>query len=141
MDFDQLEALLTVGQVADMHDVPARVVRKAAKNKTIPGAVQVLGKWGFDADQVANWTPPEPGTRVSKAAREDGRRRFTIYLTTEEAGKLVAEGYEMKDPREVARARRAARKAKQEEAESTAPADPAEATEASAKDDPFSDFG
>jgi hypothetical protein len=110
MSKEELQALLTVKEVAEMHDVPARVVRKAVKNGTIPGAVEVLGRTGFDPDLVANWTPPEPGTRVVGARREDGRRRYRIYLTPDEAAKLLVEGYEVSDPREAAKARRAAKK-------------------------------
>lgn len=111
MSIADLKALLTVAQVADMFEVASRVVRKAAKAGTIPGAVEVLGKVGFDPDLVANWTPPEPGTRVVGAKREDGRWRYRIYLSPEEAAKLLAEGYDVSDPRVAAKARRKAKAA------------------------------
>jgi len=137
MDITKLESLLTVAQVAELFDVPTRVVRKAAKNGTLPGTIKVLGKHGFDPELVESWEPPEPGTfGVRASAREDGRRRYRIYLTAEEAATLLSQGFEVTDPREAARARRAAKKAG--EASSGA----AGATEvASEEKDPFADFG
>jgi len=131
---EKLQALLTVTEVADMHEVPARVVRKAAKNGTIPGVIHALGKYGFDPDLVTEWVPPEPGTRTVGAKREDGRRRYRVYLTSDEAAKLLAEGYEVSDPREAAKARRAAKAAKTTEPEGGEVA-------ADSEDDPFKDFG
>lgn len=137
MDIQQLESLISVSQVAEMHDVPARVVRKAAKAGTLPGTIKVLGKHGFDPELAQTWEPPEPGTfGVRAASREDGRRRYRIYLTAEEATTLLSQGFEVTDPRAAAKARRAAKKAAE------AASDGAEATEAvSEESDPFSDFG
>jgi len=132
---EQLQALLTVKQVAEMFDVPARIVRKAAKNKTIPGAIEVLGKVGFDPDVVTNWTPPELGTRTVGARREDGRQRYSVYLTPDEAAKLLSEGYEISDPREAAKARRAKKAAAK--AEGSEASQEVEASD----DDPFAGFG
>lgn len=131
----QLEALLTVTQVAELHDVPARVVRKAAKAGEIPGQLEVLGKFGFDPDLVTSWTPPEPGTRVVGVKREDGRQRYRIYLTEEEAARLLAEGYEVTDPRVASKARRAARAL----AKAQTGAETDQST--TADDDIFADFG
>lgn len=136
MTVADLQALLTIKEVAEMHDVPARVVRKAVKSGTIPGALEVLGKTGFDPELVANWTPPEPGTRVVGAKRPDGRQRFRIYLTSDEATKLLAEGYEVSDPRQAAKERRAAKKAAQGAEGSDEPQPDMESEE-----DPFADFG
>ena len=133
MSIEKLQALLTVNEVADMFDVAPRIVRKAVKNGAIPGVIEVLGKTGFDPDQVESWTPPEPGTRVVGAKREDGRQRYRIYLTSDEAADLLAKGYEISDPREAAKARRAAKKAAQAEG--------GEAPKADSDDDLFSDFG
>lgn len=132
MTHEQLTALLTVKEVAEMHDVPDRVVRKAVKSGTIPGHVQVLGKSGFEPEKVAKWVAPEPGTRVVGAKRADGRQRYRIYLTQDEAAKLLAEGYEVTDPREAAKARRAARKATKDEAPEA---------KSGESDDLFADFG
>ena len=132
----KLQSLLTVKEVAEMFDVPARVVRKAAKASppTIPGMIEALGKYGFDPDLVASWTPPEPGVRVVGARRDDGRQRYRVYLNPDELAKLLSDGYEVTDPREASKARRAARAA--------AKAGEVDATEASAGDeDLFSDFG
>jgi len=133
MDLSNLSELLSVQQVAEMFDVPARVVRKAAKNGTIPGAVSVLGKTGFDPNSVTEWEPPEAGTRTVGASREDGRQRYRIYLTPAEASKLGAEGYELSDPREAAKARRAAKKADKGEAPAV--------EETGTVEDPFAAFG
>lgn len=137
ISIEKLQSLLTVKQVAEMFDVPARVVRKAAKSDTIPGLIEALGKYGFDPDLVSSWTPPEPGTRVVGARREDGRQRYRIYLSEEEAAKLLAEGYEVSDPRVAAKARRAAKKAAGVDAAEAPKASP----DAEDEDDPFGDFG
>ena len=137
MSVEQLQALLTVKQVAAMFDVPARVVRKAAKAGTIPGHIEVLGKDGFDPDKVANWTPPEAGTRVVGASREDGRRRYRGFFNDEELAVLLSQGYEITDPRVAAKERRAARKAaKAEGGGEEASESPTEGAE-----DLFADFG
>ena len=135
MDMSQLDSLLSVQQVADMFEVPARIVRKGAKNGTIPGTYKILGKYGFDPEQVTSWEPPEAGTRVVGAKREDGRQRYRIYLTPEELAKLQTEGYELADPREAAKARRAAKRAAKkakEEGQTEAP---------ETVEDPFKEFG
>lgn len=127
----KLQSLLTVSEVAAMFDVPARVVRKAAKASppTIPGMIKALGKYGFDPDLVAAWEVPAAGERVVGARREDGRQRYRIYLTPEEAAKLLTEGYEVTDPRKAAAERRAAKKTTAGEVESPL------------EEDPFADFG
>ena len=133
MTVEKLQSLLTVTQVAEMHDVLARVVRKAAKADEVPGQMSVLGKYGFDPELVATWVPPEPGTRAVGVRRADGRQRYRIYLTEEEAAKLLAEGYQVTDPRVAAKARRAAKAAvKAGEVTDQSPTD---------SDDPFKDFG
>lgn len=133
IDFAALEELITVTDVAEMFEVPNRIVRREAKAGNIPGALQVLGKYGFDSERVTEWTPPEAGTRVV-TTREDGRQRYRIYLTVEEAVTLKTQGFEVTDPREAAKARRAARKA--------AKATGAPAAEAAVEEgDPFADFG
>ena len=129
---EKLNSLLTISEVATLHEVPARVVRKAAKANQVPGQIAVLGKFGFDPELVIAWVPPEPGTRVVGARRPDGRRRYRIYCNPEEAAKLLAEGFELTDPRVAAKARREARKA-QEGSEVEAPAD-------AEGGDPFADF-
>jgi len=136
MSVEQLQALLTVKQVAEQFGVPARVVRKAAKAGEIPGHIEVLGKDGFDPDKVMSWTPPEPGTRVVGAKRDDGRQCYHGYFNEEEVATLLAQGYEIIDPRVAAKERRAARKAAK--AEGT-PEDVG--AEAEGDDNPFADFG
>ena len=131
---EQLQSLLTVTQVAEMHDVPARVVRKAAKAGTIPGQLEVLGKFGFDPELVTSWTPPEAGTRTVGVRREDGRQRYRLMATSDEAARLLAEGYEITDPRAAAKVRRAARAAAKA-------GDPAASQESVGEEDIFADFG
>ena len=134
ISMEKLEALLSVAQVADLFEVPRRIVRAAARKGEIPGAISVLGRIGFDPDQVTSWTPPEGGERAAK--REDGRRKYNAWLTPEEKDALVAQGFELVDPRVASKARREARKAaKAEAAGSDAKA------ETPSEGDPFNDFG
>ena len=133
ISMEKLNSLLTVSEVAELHEVPARVVRKAAKAGTVPGQINVLSKFGFDPELVIAWVPPEPGTRVVGARRADGRQRYYIYCNKDEKAKLLAEGFDLTDPREAAKARRAARKAK----EGTTPAEASVEVEG---EDPFADF-
>lgn len=133
MDYAELEKLLTVAQVAEMHEVPARVVRKAAKEGSIQGAHFILKKWGFDPELVSGWKAPEPGVFGARAPkRDDGRTRYQIYLTVEESATLLSQGFEITDPRVAAKERRAARKAAKE-------AGTVEVTVAD-EDDPFAGF-
>lgn len=132
-----LERLITVGQLAEMKEVPARIVRREARDDNIPGAIQVLGKWGFDPDKASAWSPPEAGTRVA-VTREDGRRSHRIFLTDEERTNLASQGFEIIDPRVAAKARRAARKAKK--AAAAAAAAPASVSVDTAAADPFAGF-
>lgn len=148
-DMEALSKLLTVKEVASMFEVRQGIVRKAARDGTIPGAISVLGKTGFDPEAVLEWTPPEPGTRRVGASREDGKRRFRIYLSdtepNNELAKLLAEGYEITDPRVASRERRAARKAAKANEAGLSPEDVsagvAEALEVAASEDPFAEFG
>jgi len=130
IDFSKLEKLITVQDVAEMFEVRPGIVRREARKGNVPGAIKVLGKTGFDPDLVQTWTPPEGGERVSK--REDGRRRYRIFLSEEELATL-SPTYEIVDPRVAAKARRAAKKAKAE-AGGEVPAAAADAP------DPFEDF-
>lgn len=136
MNYAELEKLLTVAQVAEMHDVPSRIVRREAKNGTIPGAHFVLKKWGFDPELVKDWKAPEPGIFGARASkRDDGRTRYQIYLTKEESVTLLSQGFEITDPRVAAKERRAARKA------AKAAGEAGEAVEVTVDDgDPFADF-
>lgn len=130
---EKLETLLSVKEVAEQFDVAARIVRKEAKAGNVPGAWEVLGRWGFDPEEVKGWEPPEAGTRVA-SKREDGRVRFTVYLNDEELANLQAILPEdaVKDPR----AARLARKAKK-----AAEAGGTEEVETPDGESPFGDFG
>lgn len=134
----EMSALLSVKQVADLFEVPARIVRKEARKGKIPGQVQVLGKYyGFDPELVTNWTPPVAGTFGPRTKRDDGRSWYRIALSPEEFTTLDAT-YEIVDPRVAAKARRVARKAAKAEAGEGADV----AQEATAEEgDPFADFG
>lgn len=137
MEYAELEQLLTITEVAELFGTEPRIVRREARKDTIPGTIKVLGKFGFDPDKVKDWVPPEPGTRTVGAKREDGRRRYRVYLSEEEATKLKAEGYELVDPREAAKQRRVARKAaKAAKVEGTS-----ETAAETGEGDPFADFG
>ena len=138
-DMATLSRLIGVKAVAEMKDVPTRVVRKEAKAGNIDGAIQVLGKWGFDPEKIGTWNPPEAGTRVATTTREDGRRSHRIFLTDEERTNLSAQGFEIIDPRIAAKARRDARKAAKAAKAAAGPA--AEADIATEAADPFATFG
>jgi len=141
MDLSQLEQLLTVNDVAEMFDVEPRIVRREARKNNIPGAIDVLGRHGFDPDKVKEWEPPEPGTRRVGARREDGRQRYRIYLSPQEYEDLKAKGFELVDPREAAKARRAARKAKKAAAAEAKADDGGQAAQVEQdEEDPFADF-
>lgn len=137
IDFEQLEKLLTVGQVAEMMDVEPRIVRREARKDKIPGCTKILGKYGFDPELVEDWEPPEPGTRRGRSTREDGRKRYKIYLSDDELAALKEQGFEIVNPRIAARERRARRKAKAETASPSTGEAEAPAAEPS---DPFADF-
>ncbi len=139
MDLSQLENLLTVKDVAEMFEVEPRIVRREARKKNIPGAYDVLGRYGFDPEKVTEWEPPEPGERRVGARRDDGRQRYRIYLNQEEFTKLQSQGFEMVDPREAAKARRAARKAKKASAAEAGESEAVAAGDVS-DEDPFADF-
>jgi len=128
---ERLARLLSASQLAEQKNVRVNVVRKAAREGTIPGAVEILGRIGFDPDLVAGWTPPEGSQRQ---VREDGRRKYWVWCTDAEFAEVVELGYEGEDPRLAAKARRAARKAKKD-----ASTDVAEDTDT--EGDPFEDFG
>jgi len=110
IDLSQLAKLITVQDVAEMFDVEPRIVRRAARKNEIPGTVKVLGKIGFDPDKVADWVPLEAGERRGRVTREDGRRRYRIYLSEDEF-KALKDEHEIVDPRIASRARRDAKKA------------------------------
>ncbi len=139
---ERLEKLLTVGEVAKLFEVRQGIVRRCAKKKEVPGAVFVLGRYGFDPDDVMKWTPPDPGTRIVGVRRSDGRQRFSIWLDKTEHEACEAAGYEMSDPRKKAAERKAARTAAAEaSAEGTATPDgAADAAVAVSENNPFADF-
>ena len=137
LDLVKLQSLLTVKEVAELHEVATRVVRKEGKAGRIPGAIKVLGKLGFDPELVETWTPPEAGERVVGARREDGRQRYAIYATLEEKDTLAAQGFEISDPRAAAKARRAAKKAAAAESSEDDGQEVGEPVEA---ENPFQDF-
>jgi len=132
IDFTQLEKLITVKDVAELFEVEPRIVRRESRKGAIPGQIKVLGKMGFDPDVVTSWVPPEGGERISK--REDGRRRYRIFLSEAEFATLAEGGYEIVDPRVAAKARRTARKAK------AAAGGAATAAEVTDEEDPFGGF-
>lgn len=142
MNMVDLEKLISVAEVAEHFGVRPGIVRRAAKKEEIPGAIKVVGKYGFDPVEMLKWVPPEPGTRRVGAKRADGRQRYNIWLTLEEEAGLAPK-YEIVDPRERAKARRAAKKAAA--AEGGATAESTDVADADVKvpegGDPFATFG
>ena len=135
---EELQKLISVNDVAKLFEVRPGIVRREAKKDNIPGAYLMIGKYGFDPEEVMAWEPPVAGTRTVGAKREDGRQRYAIWLTLEEHAGLSPD-YEMTNPRERAAARRAAKKAAAAEAPA-ATAGEADATVEVATENPFATF-
>ncbi len=133
LDVAKLDTYLSVKQVAEKFDVAPRIVRREAKAKNVPGGVEILGRYGFDPEEVLSWEPPEAGTRIA-SKRKDGRTRYQVYLNDEELANLKAILPEdaIKDPK-VARAARKAKKA--------AEVGGTEEVETPDGESPFGDFG
>jgi len=152
-----LSKLISLKQAAEIVGCNTGKLRREAKAGRVPGAMLVLGHWGFDSEALAGYEAPEKGSFGGGSKRADGRLAFKIYLTDEEAAALQEGGFEIVDPRVA----RAARKAKAAEAAKAAAA--AEEVEpstevappmptavipgppvppaAAASDDPFAAFG
>jgi len=137
LDAELLSRLVTATELAEIVGCRPATVRKAAKRGEIPGTFVVVRKTLFDREVAGKWTPPEGGRRVSQ--REDGRRRYQIYLTDEEAATLMKGGYEVIDPRVAAKARREKRKAEKAKGKERT-AKGSIAPEGS-EEDPFDSFG
>ena len=90
---------------------------KLAKCDEVPGAVLVLGRWGFDPALLADYKVPE--SQGGFQAREDGRAVCRIYLTPDECEDLRDDGFELVTAAEL-KARRGARRAAKAEAEAEA---------------------
>ncbi|MFA5526299.1 MAG: helix-turn-helix domain-containing protein [Acholeplasmataceae bacterium] len=138
---EKLNSLLSTTEVAEMFDVSPGVVRRAARKGEVPGKIEVLGRVAFDPELVKDWEPPERRS-AGRATRDDGRLRWKIWLTKEEAESLSEEGYEIENPREAARKRRAARKAKAAGTgvEESQVEDTDDDDDDDDDDDPFADF-
>lgn len=117
----RLEDLITLKNAAVLVGCRSGVLSKLAKKGEVPGAIQVLGRWGFDPAALVGFEAPKgTGRKGGFAKRPDGRHSYRIYLTPEEAKTLVEAGYEVIDPA-VARAARKAKKAAEVEAVPIAP--------------------
>lgn len=139
---EKLNKLLTTTEVAEMFDTSPRIVRREAKKGNIPGFYEVLGQFGFDPEEVEDWEPDLSTSTYTRSSRTDGRLRWKIWLTKEEEEALEAEGYEIENPRKIARQRRAARKAREEGEEGNVEEAEIEVPEEEAEEnDPFAGFG
>lgn len=138
LDLSMIAKLLTTAQLAAKKECDQSAIRRAAKAGDLP-SYDILGRKGFDPEDetVINWVPPEGSSR---AVREDGRKRYIIYLNDDEVAAVNAayvgdDGNPLlQDPRIAAKARRAARKAAKEAAGDTDEADDDD-------DEMFEDFG
>jgi len=107
---EEMAKLVTIAQLAKKLGCSSSVVRKNGKAGNIPGTYHVMGTIGFNPDEAYSWTPPA-GSAV-RVTREDGRLIYNIALLPDtELGALMAQGFEVTDPRVEAKQRRAARKA------------------------------
>ena len=107
---EEMAKLITIAQLAKQLGVSSGVVRKHGKAGAIPGTYHVMGTIGFNPVEALKWTPPT-GTAV-RVTREDGRLIYNIALLPDtELGALMAQGFDITDPREEAKARRLVRKA------------------------------
>ena len=132
-----LEKLLSTSEVAEKLGIDAATVRRYARKDMVPGCTKVLGQYGFNWDIVKDWEPPEGrGVRASRTS-EDGTPvyRWKVWATKEQIEELREEGFEVENPRKIARKRRAKRKAEEGDEEDS-PQEPEELEE-----NPFAGFG
>lgn len=131
----ELDKLVGLSKAAEILGCNPGRLRKLASKDEVPGAVRVLGRWGFDPQALEGFEVPEGGAAIVR--REDGRRKVWVYVNDEEFGALKKSGLEVIDPRDVRKARKAARKAKAAEGGEAGSGEEAE----SGTDDPFAAFG
>lgn len=145
-----LSKLISLKDAAALVGCTVGKLRREAKKGAVPGAVQVLGHWGFISDELQGYEVPESGSFGGGSKRSDGRLTFKIYLTDEEAKTLTDGGFELVDPR-VARAERKAKQAAEKVAAGgneevptvpvAVPGAPAPPPVEEVEADPFADFG
>lgn len=146
-----LSKLISLKDAAGVVGCTVGKLRREAKKGNVPGAIQVLGHWGFNKDELEGYEVPEGVSFGGGSKRSDGRLTFKIYLTDEEAATLKAGGFELVDPREQRAARKAKQAAKKAEAAAVAGEAEIEAPNAplagpavvveEVEADPFADFG
>lgn len=108
--------VIRLKEYCETHGIDYKRARRMARKGQFPGTQKLLadangkgGIWAVDADAPA----PTFTTTTRGTTREDGRQRYTIYLTPNEYVDIGQYGYEIGNPREAARERRLARKAAQ----------------------------
>lgn len=106
-----LSQLVGLKEAAELVGCEVKTIRRAAKKGKVPGAIKVLGRWGFVPEELDGWEVPEVRSSPRGPSREDGRVRYKIYLTGEEAAKLGEAGFQLVNLAELARARRVERQA------------------------------
>lgn len=113
MDLSKLEKLVSVAEAAEFLGITKPQLRRLTKKDKVPGAVKILGRVGYDLEQLKGFEVPEIAARAV-SRREDGRSRYNVYMTAKELAafqKLFPE-LEVIDPRTKRAERRAAKKAK-----------------------------
>lgn len=107
----EVNNMVKLSEYCKTHGIDAKHARRLARKGLFPGAEQILGLWAIAKDAPVPELP-EKGTRAT--SREDGRVRWIVMATPEEAESFVKMGCDVIDPRARAKARRDARKAESE---------------------------
>jgi len=103
-DMMDLNGVCTIAEFAELHELDVKRLRRYIRNNDGGGiAVKFNKTWVVDVNADAPMLPTSRG-RVS--GRDDGRRRYVVYMNDNEFAAHIANvpdgGY---DPRERARAR------------------------------------
>lgn len=78
---EMVETLMSASQIGELFDCDREIVAREARKGKLPegAAIMVAKRWLFDPAKLEGWEPPAKGVFGAKR-REDGRRRYTLYL-------------------------------------------------------------
>lgn len=111
----QLTGVCTIAEFAEKHELDEKRLRRYIRNNDGAGIAVKFGtgksaSWVVNAEAEA---PVLPTTRGRAATRDDGRRRYIVYMNDDELASWLAshDADTVIDTRERARNRRAAKRA------------------------------